>query len=309
MAAIVGTSCVDEPENQSPGAELCGEGCQCEYTTDCDVGGCRDGVCSCHPIASTGCPCHSNGDCALGWSCANGTCEWDVPSGGSGPGPGPAPGPICGDGICSPTELCALDCMPVCPTVQAGIAPTGPPYYECLPPDSTTLEIVEDLNTFWQSSIYPCVCGAVTPLGPYCAGNAFAHSSAYGYIYYDYNVLGQFQSIGDGSLLAPAWLLAHEAGHLFQLRSGLNTTYNFTIESELAADCFAGYFIGWLACNGEVNEADVYAAMSAACSFADPQGLPWFNASAHGDCDMRVAATLSGLNSYVSGLPAVDACR
>jgi len=332
----------DEEAPATSGEEPgCGDlGCPCLSVDRCDVGLCLEGVCSCeYPVNNCPCvdgacfiaeyecvddictfddtPTCGDGYCALGESCpadcmspyhyycGDGACD---------PGeicPRDCGGPVCGDGTCEPGESCAGDCMPACSQQSLGMAPLGPPPFFCGAAGPATLALMDDINTFWGSALVPCVCGpdVPAPFGPFCQGNAFAANAMnylFGYIYYDPNKLAELQAIAGGSLLAPVWFLAHEAGHNVQATRGLASSY--PIFMELSADCLAGYFVGWLACLGEINEFDVQGALMSVCSTQDSIGTPWFDPSAHGSCQNRMDATVWGMNAYFTGTPPAQAC-
>ena len=325
-------SITDECEQGCRLDEDCRSGLICE-SDEC-VQGCRsDSDCGegnfCSPISDkciecspglANCPCAPGDACSGVLVCQGGVCRYppgdDTPTCGDDVcAPGEecpddcGGGPVCGDGLCAPGEACAFDCMPTCPNSPLGMAPFGPSPFQCGAAGPVTLALMSDINEFWGSDLVACVCGADNPLGPYCLGNAGASSTrnqAFGYSYFEPNKLADLQATAGGSLLAPAWFLAHEAGHNVQAIHGLSSPW--TIYIELSADCLAGYFIGWLACQGEINEFDVQGTMMAACSGQDPVQTPWFDPKAHGTCQNRIDSTVWGMSAYFEGRLPQEAC-
>ena len=191
-----------------------------------------------------------------------------------------------------------------CPTRSGNIAPSNPPPYSCGQPGTTVDTIMQQLNEFWESGIQACVRG---PDLPQCVGNAWAISpqdGGMGYIYFDPTFLEVYSSQA-GTLLMAANILAHEVGHNIQNAFGSSS---LMISKELGADCYAGYFIGWLICNGEVNGADLMGTFAGACQGGDGSGFPWFDVNTHGTCTQRVQAIQLGIQRYSDGVPPVNAC-
>lgn len=192
-----------------------------------------------------------------------------------------------------------------CPTRPAEVFTVAPSLVSCGQPGPKTLAIMRDINEMWESQMSACVCGADFPGLPFCSNNAAVlDPSVYGtgvlgYIYYDPNFLQVLEGVGQGSILGPAWFLGHEAGHNIQFNSGVS--YAFTKPAELSADCFSGYFIGKLVCDGRINQNDIDGLLSTICFAGDPVEQPWFAPGVHGTCDERIQATLAGLNAYLNG--------
>ena len=138
-----------------------------------------------------------------------------------------------------------------------------------------------------------------TACGPAELENAFYCPASHG-IYYDINFL-QEQLNTDGDF-APVVILAHEWGHLVQGNLGLLDGEQFTIQTELQADCFAG---AWSAYAGELElleEGDLDEGANALFKAGDDIDTPWFDPGAHGQPDQRVDAFTQGLEN------GVDAC-
>ena len=192
-----------------------------------------------------------------------------------------------------------------CVTRPAQVFTIAPPAASCGPPGPKTIAIMSDINNMWESQMVACVCGSDFPGLPFCANNAAVLSpsiygaGALGYIFYDPNFLQILETRGQGSLLGPAWFLAHEAGHNIQNNSGVS--YSATKLQELSADCFSGYFIGKLVCDGRINQNDIDGLLASICSVGDPIALPWFAPGVHGTCAERIDATLRGINAYLNG--------
>jgi len=160
-----------------------------------------------------------------------------------------------------------------------------------------------DINTFWQSNAIACSCSFDAP--PTCVHNAFATQNGPGYIYYDPSLLNTFAA-QSGSLLPPAYVLAHEFGHDIQFEYGLSSPVS--ILNELGADCYSGYFIGNLICQNRTNQNDIQQTIMQTCSGGDAVGTPWWNPSAHGSCQQRVTAVLRGIAANQAGIPPNTVC-
>lgn len=201
----------------------------------------------------------------------------------------------CGD-VCPLGTTCDGEaCVPnECPTFSLGIAPAGPSNYFCGAPGPIVVAAMEDVNALWGSGVQACVYG---PDQPYVQNNAVSHWGT-GYIYFDPNFLAMLDT-GSGSLLPSASVLAHEVGHEIQGRLGVNMT---SVDIELRADCYAGFFLGWVECTGMANAYDVIAALSEVCEFQTQGGaVPWWYPSDHGSCADRVNAMNNGAYFYRSG--------
>lgn len=274
------------------------EPCGCLSDDDCESGRCDANVC----VVTCGdglCDLgeHCNLDCDTSPTCGNGICSAGevCPIDCNGP-------PVCGDGLCAAGESCPLDCQNTCPTLLAGITPQQTEF-GCGTPDLNVVGIFNDINMFWQSSIVPCPC--VADAFPMCTQNAFAAklSPGLGFVHYDAAFVAYLQSAGGGSLLGPAWLLAHEVGHNLQAVVGYYPSS--TLEAELWSDCIGGFFIGWLSCQGKLNQADIQALLNTIC--IKDEG-PWLNPDGHGPCSKRIEYTMRGANAYLSGFLPAQVC-
>ena len=194
--------------------------------------------------------------------------------------------------------LPTLPTTQVCSTLNGGVvAPQHSIYWgSCKEApvwivESTVESILRDLGVFWSSIFVPCDC---SDIDPDCSMNAFASSSAPGFIWYD-DALVNAMTFGE-SLIPVAYLMAHEAAHHIQFEHGHRHRTNKSME--LGADCMAGYFLGFLTCTGQVDGIDVNAALNEICLAGDLPGTPWWDENAHGSCAERVAAALFGISGY-----------
>ncbi|WP_437948935.1 hypothetical protein WME98_51305 [Sorangium sp. So ce296] len=215
----------------------------------------------------------------------------------------------CGDGGAGSTGAGSTGAGGEGPTTcegrPANIAPVNEPPFSCGAPGPSTLGIMADLNMMWESEVQACACGVDLPS---CASNALAldyRQGGRGYVYYDPSILQWFLE-STGTMLAPAWFLGHEVGHNIQQEFGAISPA--MIARELGADCYSGYFIGWLLCNGRANDADVMGTLAAACKVAEGTGHPWFDINTHGTCQQRQQAISTGINAYLGGVPPLQAC-
>lgn len=177
------------------------------------------------------------------------------------------------------------------------IFPTGRSPYQCGRPDAQTSAGMHDVNTFWNSGVVACAHG---PDQPEVQGNAVSYGGL-GYVYFDPRFLA---SLGKTSALPPVMVLAHEMGHEIQGR--FRTRSGVSIRDELGADCYSGYFLGWLACNGHVSMADVQSTFAGTC--AAGQNLPWWTPGNHGTCQQRVQALQRGILAFQNGVAPINAC-
>ncbi|MBK8256714.1 MAG: hypothetical protein IPK82_29090 [Polyangiaceae bacterium] len=317
------------------GGESC-ETCPSDCGT-CNSGGCGDNTCgageSCETCPSDCGDCSTCGpqnftvDCGNGYKCpANSTCSQDGNcfcnegyvaescSGQSCTSGCPAPdwwcvtgsSGSCGNGMCDASESCSTcpsDCGGCsCTLYAAAMAPMVQPAFDCsIEPDNNVKFFMADINEFWKSGIVACPCNAdAYQYG--CTGNAFVTSLSPGYNFYDPNFLYQ-QIFGQGGFpIVGALILAHETGHNIQLY--YNVPASSPIAKELEADCFAGYFLGYLQCDGMLSMADVQAAFGTACNGGDP----WYAPGTHGTCTDRMNALVQGMNGYKNGVEPLVAC-
>jgi hypothetical protein len=180
----------------------------------------------------------------------------------------------------------------LCEGFTVGVQTDSTPTLGCGLPGDLSLDIQARINTFWGSFITPCACDQPAP----CTGNGLVLAQDPGITYYDRSLLERLTSMAGGDLIAPAWLLSHEAGHSIQLKTGMGSLGSKP--SELSADCLAGYFLGWLGCIGEASDDSIHIALSTACNAGDPVAQPWFAPGAHGTCIERASAVALGIEGY-----------
>ena len=141
-----------------------------------------------------------------------------------------------------------------------------------------------------------------TPCGDTIENNAFFCSADHS-IYLDREFLErQYEDVGRYS---PAYILAHEWGHLIQADLGILESPNFSIQVELQADCFAGAYTRDLDDRDErFEDEDLRVATETLIQVGDPEHYPWFVPGAHGDANQRVDAFNTG---YDGGFEACTA--
>ncbi|HEY8532901.1 MAG TPA: neutral zinc metallopeptidase [Micromonospora sp.] len=102
-----------------------------------------------------------------------------------------------------------------------------------------------------------------------------------------------FQQIGDAFVY---FLLGHEYAHAVQARLGIR--HDFTIESELQADCLAGAYIGdsVRAQRLMLDSGDLAEFEAGLRAVADDPGQPWFAEDAHGSAEQRTRAFFAGFD-------------
>jgi predicted metalloprotease len=88
--------------------------------------------------------------------------------------------------------------------------------------------------------------------------------------------------------VANATILAHEWGHVIQVRIGLH--YRETVEKELNADCLAGVWAADAIRRDIVEPDDLAEAKRQLLRVGDVPGTPWTASNAHGDGPDRVDA-------------------
>jgi len=133
-----------------------------------------------------------------------------------------------------------------------------------------------------------------TPCGETIANNAFYCSADHSIYLHQPFLEEQAASAGR---YAPAYILAHEWGHLVQDDLGILESPNFSIQVELQADCFAGAYTADLDARDErFQDEDLVAATTTLIEVGDPEHYPWFAPGAHGTSDQRVNAFEAGYN-------------
>lgn len=201
----------------------------------------------------------------------------------------------CGGGDAgSPPENAGL-------SYSIGVRAMGYPQYTCGAPGATTVEVMNDLNQFWQSWVSACACQYDAP--GICYGGAFVGTDP-GYIYYDVLAMVRLDAL-TGSRLPADMVMAHEFGHSVQLWLGLASSGKFR---ELQADCLAGYYLGSRVRRGLATQQDLASTFDTACSYGDPYLAPWYEPGAHGICPERVAALNQGIAGNLGGALPGQAC-
>jgi predicted metalloprotease len=107
-----------------------------------------------------------------------------------------------------------------------------------------------------------------------------------------------------------AWpvVLAHEWGHHVQHTIGVANGQGldagegiWSIAIELQADCLAGSYVEDAEARGLLARADADALLGLVASFADPEGIAWYEAGAHGDATDRMRSFQRGYDQGVDG--------
>ena len=190
----------------------------------------------------------------------------------------------------------APDSAAQCMTHAARIFPSRGPGYPGYPPSTLVAREMSAIDAFWGSGVR----AAPTP-----QLHMNAASPAGGYIYYDPEFLAQADE--EQTAVSPSlMILAHEFGHQIQFAYGTRTG---GILDELGADCYSGYFFGFLVCKDLTSSHDIAAAFREMCELGN-QGasVPWWAPDAHGDCCQRSVAFLAGMRAYLNGANPLPAC-
>jgi hypothetical protein len=278
-------SCVDPPPK---GTKACGEtliACNCQSTTL--VPGQITNNTSCQSGQGQATPCAGScGGVGVPWTIAC-YCGNQRGSGSGGSGGSPGTGGTGGSGAST------------CPTFATGIRPLAPSPYLCGQPGPIVVSEMSYINQFWGSNVAACVFGADQPG---VQGNAVSYGRL-GYIYFDPQLLAALDTAGM-SFAPSGMVLAHEIGH--EIQGWSSTAGQLSITRELGADCYAGYFLGWLGCLMQLNIQDYIAAFNSACSLGT--NLPWYAPGNHGTCSMRVQAVQQGIQAYGARVPPLTAC-
>jgi predicted metalloprotease len=194
----------------------------------------------------------------------------------------------------------------------AGASPTTPVSAAASPStefDTEFTQALELVTAYWRQEFTAnnVAFAPVKDVRPYtkdgelsCAGQPLSTNNAFycppsDLLGYDVNfVRAGYDKIGDGFLYL---LLAHEYGHAIQTR--VNTNRLVSRVYELQADCLAGAVIGDSTRAGtiELERGDADEIMTSIMTIADPDGVPWFDPTAHGSNDDRLAAFSRGYRS------------
>ncbi len=190
-----------------------------------------------------------------------------------------------------------------CPTWEVGV-PASEPTLRCsIAPEPFVDAVIARLNTLWGSAVRACPCER-DALG--CYRNALVFPETPGVIHYDPMLVTELRAVM-GAEIAAALVFGHELGHGVQVTDGQLSRH--TIHVELGADCYAGYFLGYLRCLGEAPMEQFAAAYMSFCQSGDRPGIPWWSPAAHGTCAQRVAALMAGIEGYGVGANPAVVCR
>ncbi|HEU0029279.1 MAG TPA: hypothetical protein VFQ53_01515 [Kofleriaceae bacterium] len=187
-----------------------------------------------------------------------------------------------------------------CPIVPAHVMPSSPSEVSCAPLGDTTNALLADINQFWMSQTTACACGPDFPQS--CTHNAFGTLT--GWMYTSDEFIATL--IATRGVVTARSVLAHEFGHLIQ---GMYGKPELTQPTELQADCYSGYYLGSLVCRGLATEPDLVQTLANACIAADGTGDPIADLQTHGTCEQRASALAIGIHGYLTGTPALAACR
>jgi len=186
------------------------------------------------------------------------------------------------------------------------VSTVSQPAITCGVPGSLTVNIIQQINAFWQSQMSACACDdPIQSQQIMCTNNAEVLSQTPGWIYYDRNILNWLTQQANGDPIGAAWFLSHEAGHNLQIFNNLPASSPKA--RELEADCLSGYFLAWLQCTKQATQMDINAVLGAICAAGDPIATPWF-ASSHGTCPERVQQVTRGYQSYQQSVRPSVAC-
>jgi protease PrsW len=163
--------------------------------------------------------------------------------------------------------------------------------------DSILAAARQDINGYWSRQLgiayrppayvgpyfqLSVSCGIKQRNAEWCSGDRS--------IYYDASWLESFR--GEAGDFAPAFVLAHEWGHLVQdLKGTLEPGAGlWQIQIELQADCYAGQWTADASRRGFVKPREDNQAVIALRELRDSLDFPWFRAGAHGDAGQRINA-------------------
>ncbi|WP_329110082.1 neutral zinc metallopeptidase [Micromonospora sp. NBC_01699] len=129
--------------------------------------------------------------------------------------------------------------------------------------------------------------------------NNAAYCPAGDFIAYDVNwAVTVFRQIGDAFIF---FLLGHEYAHAIQARLGIE--HQFTIQSELQADCMAGAYIGDSVQDRQLDlkDGDLDEFRAGLVAVGDDPDQPWFAEGSHGTPEQRIDSFFRGYDrSYTA---------
>jgi predicted metalloprotease len=134
--------------------------------------------------------------------------------------------------------------------------------------------------------------GEVTCGGQPLTRNNAAYCVPEDFLAYDVNWAARaFTVLGDAFVY---YLLGHEYAHGVQVRLGIE--FQFSIEQELQADCFAGAYLGDSVRAGRLllEDGDLDELRAGLAAVADDPDQPWFAENAHGTAEQRTDAFFAG---------------
>lgn len=109
-----------------------------------------------------------------------------------------------------------------------------------------------------------------------------------------------FEALGDAFVY---YLIAHEYAHAVQAR--LANRFEYTIQLELQADCYAGANLGDQIRAGalQIEEGDIDELRRGLRAVGDPEGTPWFDQRAHGTPEQRIEYFGRGFDDSLDACP------
>jgi hypothetical protein len=185
--------------------------------------------------------------------------------------------------------------------VSAEGTPQGVPVEALSTAEDTIVSYGDALNNFWASKgplkQPACVYSADPSIYAMVQQNAISYNIP-PVVVYDPALFKRFWDNWKSDL--PTMLIvAHEWGH--QVQYSNNIQYGTSFEYEQDADQRAGYYMGTQAQrDGSANVEDVAKLLKEfACTCGDPDSVPWFAQGAHGSCEQRANAVISGFNQAI----------
>jgi hypothetical protein len=177
--------------------------------------------------------------------------------------------------------------------------PQGVPVEALSVADETIASYGDSLNQFWQKQLVSGAC--LYKADPAIYYQVQQNAISYSYppvVIYDPALFQRFWKEWN-SALPTMLIVAHEWGH--QVQYANNIQYQTSFEYEQDADLRGGYYMGTQAqLNGSANVEEVARLLKEfACTTGDPDSVPWFSQGAHGSCQQRADAVISGFNQAV----------
>ncbi|MCL4249472.1 MAG: neutral zinc metallopeptidase [Anaerolineae bacterium] len=110
----------------------------------------------------------------------------------------------------------------------------------------------------------------------------------------------QWRTYGDYAVVT---IIAHEWGHSIQNLLGVLDNGDYTIQTELQADCFAGAYTNYANTRStkiRLDQSDIEEGANALFHAGDPYGTEWWDPQAHGNGDQRYQAYSDGFTKGLS---------